>query len=58
MYIDDLIRKLEQEKQKYGNIEVRLHAPNGRGGAQAIEDIATFSDVWTRSVWLSSEPAE
>lgn len=73
MLVSELIRKLETEQAKYGDIEVIIHAPIKANAPvldstgefiresvkpKSIEDVATFATIYTRAVWISSEPAE
>jgi hypothetical protein len=57
MKISQLIKKLQNEQSRWGDIEVIAHAPNKPG---LVVDVATFegSDVVPKAVWISTEEAE
>jgi hypothetical protein len=57
MTISQLIKKLQDERQKWGDIEIVAHAPNKPG---LVVDVTTFegSDVVPKAVWISTEEAE
>jgi len=61
MTISQLIKKLQDEQSKWGDIEVVAHAPNKPG---LVVDVATFEgiegayDVIPKAVWISTEEAE
>jgi phage terminase large subunit-like protein len=59
MKISELIRKLEEERRKYGDIRVYVHM--GAAGYDDIKDVVTFGaaseTVGERAVWLSDEAA-
>lgn len=64
MKVSRLIEILQQEQQKYGDIDVVIHVgkKNACKGAEPV-DIATFTRVsgnqrGEQQIWISSEPAE
>lgn len=60
MTISQLIKKLQEEKRKFGDIEVLIHAPTA--DTQPALDVFTAShsvgSKSSRVVWISSEEAE
>jgi hypothetical protein len=57
MNISTLIRKLEEEKAKYGDIEIVLHTGTRKAQGEIL-DVATFHSSTGNQLWLSTEPAE